>query len=268
MTRSTRLTGVAAALLLVLAGRAAAQAPAAEPAPAADPAPAPKTIRKPQPKPGPAAKAKPAPQAGPASVAKPSGRAGATGAGQAPAAPTASPPVALAPSPAASFAGPAVACEAGKSALFEGAKNFSIWVTRAGAATIENPLRPLTPEVTQVLQVIIGAKVATAYGSDLSALRRGGTPAALEATLGGPIRWRDSLGMLPDPLTIVSEANEPLAQLEFRACGTAPAVKPPAAEVAKGARKAPAEARPAAPAKADAPARTPPGFRLPQGAIP
>ncbi len=146
-------------------------------------------------------------------------------------------------------------------ARFENGKTFKMVVARAGQIQTTNPLRPLTPEVNEVLLVVIGGKVATAYGPDFTALRRGSAPAAVEAMLGGPIKWRPTLPTLPDSMTIVSEEGAPLAQLTFQACETPPAVKtPPKAEARK---KAPAKR---APPKAAA-EKTPPGFSLPQGAI-
>jgi hypothetical protein len=134
-------------------------------------------------------------------------------------------------------------------------------ITRAGQISTTNPLRPLTPEVNEVLQVVIGRKVATAYGPDFATLRRGSAPAAVEAMLGGPIRWQPTLPALPDPIAIVNEEGAPLAQLSFRACEAPPAVKaPPKAE----ARKKPPAKRAAPKAAAE---KTPPGFSMPQGAI-
>ncbi|GJE31642.1 hypothetical protein [Methylobacterium oxalidis] len=222
-------------------------------------------------------------------------------------APAQAPPAkaARAPAPApvpTPAAGPAPAPCGAQAARYEDRKGVALWVTRKGRAEVENPLRPLTPEVTQVLQVVIGARVATAYGPDLAALRRGSAPAVLEAQLGGPIRWEAGLPALPDPITIVSEVGETLASLGFRGCTEAPAVKP--APVAKKPEKKPArraakpdaanpdatkaegegapegakalEAAPprargrekaaAKPAAKPAP-QAPPGFNLPQGAI-
>ncbi|MEA1831186.1 hypothetical protein U8607_03735 [Methylobacterium durans] len=199
-----------------------------------------------------------------------------------------------APTPVATpAAGPAPGPCGAQAARYEGQKGFALFVTRKGRAEVENPLLPLTPEVTQVLQVVIGAKLATAYGPDLAALRRGSAPAVLEAQLGGPIRWESSLPALPDPITIVSEAGETLASLSFRGCAEAPAVKAaPEAKVKEPAKGQPprrAAAKPegeggAAGAVNEGPApapkarprekaagkpapQTPPGFGLPQGAI-
>ncbi|MFK5595425.1 hypothetical protein ACFZ8E_00210 [Methylobacterium sp. HMF5984] len=122
-----------------------------------------------------------------------------------------------------------------RAARFEGAKGFDVVVTRIGRASIANPLRPLTPEASQVLQVVIAAKPATAYGPDLTALRRGPAPAALETQLGAPIRWENGLPDLPDPLPIVAEDGTPLAALAFRACIDPPAVAAPPV-VARGTK--------------------------------
>lgn len=166
---------------------------------------------------------------------------------------------AQAPEIATPAAGPAApsACGA-QAARYEDGKGFGLVVTRAGEVRIENPLRPLTPELRHVLQVVIAGKVATAYGSDFAALRRGGAPGTVEALLGGPIRWQGALPALPDPIAIVAEDGAALARLSFRACEDPPAVK-----IDPQARKrAPARA-----ASKDAAKKAPPGFALPQGAI-
>lgn len=71
------------------------------------------------------------------------------------------------------FAAPPVACDPGQAVHYQGTKNIELWVTRSGAITLDNPLRPLTPDVTRVLQVVVAGKVATAYGPDFLSLRRG-----------------------------------------------------------------------------------------------
>ncbi|KQP20209.1 hypothetical protein ASF25_09960 [Methylobacterium sp. Leaf100] len=179
--------------------------------------------------------------------------------------PVAPPPAASAPetlTPAAPPPAPradlTVAC-AEKAALYEGPKNFSVWVTRTGLIVVENPLLPLTPETARVLQVVIAGKVATAYGPDLYALRRGGAPAALEGAKGGTIRWDATPTPLPDTLNIVSEAGQPLAQLAFQSCGEAPTVK--AAPVARSNPGTKPKARPKTAPEA------PPGMRLPASAL-
>jgi len=254
---------LAAALVLGLPAGTRAQE-----APAADAAAAPKPARPKPPKPAPKPKAKaetapaaPTPEARPAEPLR------------APA-----PAIDRAPLDATFAAPPTIACGS-QAARFEGEKGFEVFVTRVGRAQVENPLRPLTPETTEVLQVAIGGKLATAYGPDLSALRRGGPPGAIEAQLGTTIRWRETLPPLPDPLSIVSEDGRPLARLGFRECTAAPAVKAPppvaARKEAKPARAAKTrEAAPkpegeAVPARGQAKAapRVPPGFSLPQGAI-
>ncbi|WP_331327645.1 hypothetical protein [Methylobacterium fujisawaense] len=135
-------------------------------------------------------------------------------------------------------------------------------ITRAGQVRTTNPLRPLTPEVNEVLQVVIAGKVATAYGPDFTTLRRGGAASGVEAMLGSPIHWEPTLPTFPDPIAIVSEEGTPLAQLTFRACEAPPAVKAPKVPKAEARKKAPRQAAP----KAAAP-KTPPGFSMPQGAI-
>jgi hypothetical protein len=148
-----------------------------------------------------------------------------------------------------------------RAARFEGAKGFTMAVTRAGQVQTTNPLRPLTPEVNEVLLVVVGGKLATAYGPDFGTLKRGSAPAAIEAMLGGPIRWQPALPTLPESIAIVSEEGNPLAQLTFRACEDPPAVKAAPKPVAR--KKGPA--RHAAPKAAAE--KTPPGFSMPQGAI-
>lgn len=261
MRRRVRAGWIALAGLAALTGAPArAQAPAEEGGAPAEAAPKPKPARRPAPvkAPVPAAGVRP-PDLKP------------------PAAPE---PDALRAEPtfAANLTDLTVLC-ADKAALFA-SEAVSVWVTRSGTIVVDNPLRPLTPETTRVLQVVIGGKVATAYGQDLSALRRGGTPAALEATTGGPVRWDGAVTALPDTLTIVSEAGEPLARLGFRECGTAPAatVRAPPARKPAGRDTAKPEAKPEARSEAKpeakpgarpaAAAKAPPGFQLPQGAIP
>ena len=232
----------------------AADARAGEAAPEAGPRAAPK--RRPTPKPKPAPKAaQPAPAPSPA-VATP-------------------------------FAAPAVACDPGQAVRYDAPAGADLWVTRTGTITVDNPLRPLTPDTTRVLQVVVGGKLASAYGPDLAALRRGAAPAVLEGVLGGAIRWDPALAALPDPLTLVSDTGEPVAAMRFRACGEAPAARalpapkaqriapPPEASAgpgpdAGGATSPAAAARPARrPASKPAEAvRVPRGFSLPQGAIP
>lgn len=168
-------------------------------------------------------------------------------------------PVPEIPMPAASPAAP-VACGA-QAAGYEDGKGFIVVVTRAGEVRIENPLRPLTPDVSHVLQVVIAGKVATAYGADFTALRRGGAPNAVEAMLGGPIRWQAALPALPDPIAIVAEDGAALAQLSFQACEDPPAVK--VAPQPQARRKAPAKGA----STKDAARKPPPGFSMPQGAI-
>ncbi|MGT2480941.1 hypothetical protein ACU4GR_23810 [Methylobacterium oryzae CBMB20] len=178
---------------------------------------------------------------------------------QSPPAPDPSAPQPAPPTPAAA---PPVEQPCGtRAARFESGKGFKVVVTRAGQVRTTNPLRPLTPEVNEVLLVVIAGKVATAYGPDFTTLRRGGAPAAIEAMLGGPIHWQPALPTLPDPIAVVSEEGTPLAELAFRACEDPPAVKAAPKPVAR--KKAPA--RHAAPKAATA--KVPPGFSLPQGAI-
>ncbi|WP_246682923.1 hypothetical protein [Methylobacterium sp. WL9] len=273
---------------LLSAGTALAQEPEASSPPEA--AGAPDTPTKPRPRPKPKPKSKPVPKAETGGetkspetkapeVAKPEVRTGA----DEPHLPAASEPVPASPSQSA-FAAPLVACDPGQAVQYDGPKAFSLWVTRAGSVTIDNPLRPLTPDVTRVLQLVIGDKLATAYGRDLTALRRGASPAALEGLLGGPIRWEATLGSLPDGFDIVSDAGTPLAQMRFKECGTAPAAKAPPASVARKEGRSRSSKKATAADQTGSPSQTSPGassrstsapraappqrqFNLPQGAI-
>ncbi|MET7242537.1 hypothetical protein ABZT49_04155 [Methylobacterium sp. EM32] len=198
------------------------------------------------------------------------------------------------------------ACPPPQAPEFAGAKGFRLFVTRQGTMTWSNPLRPLSPETVQVLQVVIRNKLATAYGPDLSGLRRGPSPAALEAQNGATIQWAGSPDTLPPTLRIVADdGSQVLAELAFQACGDAPKVaepkapkpvpaarkgapkskigkadapKPegpqaegadPSAEAPKAtAKRAAKPKRENAAAPEGAPSRTPGGLMLPQGAIP
>lgn len=295
------LVGLTTTLVLTGLGRAqeGAQGGAQEGAPqsppeaAAEAVPAPRRAKpKPKPRPKPAAKADPA-EARPGEARPGEAKPGEAKPGEAktaqeragdtrpeteahPATP------AVTPRSATPFAAPVVACDPGQSVRYEGgtgAKGAELWVTRTGTVSVDNPLRPLTPDVTRVLQVVVGAKLATAYGPDLMTLRRGPSPGVLEGLLAGPVRWDAALGALPETLTLVSATGTAPAELRFRDCGDAPAVKAPdagkktpvadrkaprAPKAAASSSAASSEARrpPAAPA-----VRTPPGFNLPQGAI-
>lgn len=280
--RLRRLVPVAG-LTLLAALSCPALAQEAEPAPEA---PAEAAPRKPKPRPKPQAKP----------VGKPAEKPSEDKAAFEAAAPKSA--VALAPAPSAAMltAAPSVACEKGEAVRYEASGGagkapggpIDLWVTRSGLITIDNPLRPLTPDTTRVLQVVIGAKVATAYGPDLQSLRRGAGPAVLEGVIGGAIRWDASLIALPDPLAILSDSGDVLAAFTFRACGTAPAAKtlaapkprrtapPPdaaglAPEPAKGrdtARDTPKDVRPARRAEPRPEAAPRPAAPMPQGAIP
>ncbi|KQQ23549.1 hypothetical protein ASF53_04210 [Methylobacterium sp. Leaf123] len=292
MRRVGLLAALAAAWMALVPGLVSAVVAQDEAAPApAEAAPeAPK--RKVRPKPRPKPQAKPAPQDKPAEAAP------AKSADTPPAEPAANPIPSAVPSPAGmNFAAPPVACDPGQAVRYQGDKNRELWVTRSGRITIDNPLRPLTPDVTRVLQVVVAGKVATAYGPDLLSLRRGASPATLEGTIGGRIQWDASLVALPDSLPINAETGEPLAELRFRECGTAPSGKllpPPKARrtaptpeavaaeaekaekaakaVARAAAKAAGLGRPVQPGTGGTPQNlTPPrapGSALPQGAIP
>lgn len=282
--------GLAALWLPILSGTALSQEPAPEPPAAAEPV-APKPKPRPKPKPKPAPKSEAPSETQPEPAAKPSGqdrppalRTRTLPAADPPA--KAEPPKALPPPSVGAFAAPPIACDPGQSVLYDGPRDVSLWVTRTGTVTIDNPLRPLTPDVTRVLQIVVAGKAATAYGPDLGALRRGASPSALEGALGGPIRWDKALGTLPDTLNIVADSGKTIAELHFKTCGEAPAasVAPVARdrknEKAKSARKPPSAeqagaAAPSAPPDGPRPSTGAPGepapprkFNLPQGAIP
>ena len=164
------------------------------------------------------------------------------------------------PTPAA---GPSVPTACGtQAARYDDGAGFGLAVTRVGQVRVENPLRPLTPEVTRVLQVVIAGKVATAYGPDLTALRRGAAPGAIEAQIGGPIRWEVTLPALPDQIAIVGDDGGALARLAFRACEDPPAVSAP-----PQAKRSKPPGKPRGAPEGRAAGKVPPGFSLPQGAI-
>ena len=246
MTRSTMAAALASLAVMLGPWPAGAQAPEGDPPAAAAPAPNKPASAKPvTKKPAPE---KPMPRKPPAKAAGP-------------ATPMAATPVLLPPNLT-------VLCE-GQPARYAAETGVPIWVLRSGLAAVENPLRPLTPETTRVLQVVVGDRGATAYGPDLAGLRRGGTPAALQASLGAAIRWDDALTLLPDTLVIVSEANETLARLPFRECSAAPAVKAEPAKPkpqAKPRRPTPAEGETAE--RKARPDKTLPGNTLPSNALP
>jgi hypothetical protein len=114
---------------------------------------------------------------------------------------------------------PARSCGA-KAALYT-ERNLAMWVTRRGAITYENPLRPLSKETLSVFEVMVAGRPATAYGPDANSLQRAGTPKELEQTLGGTIAWTPG-GEMPDALQIVSATGEVVARLGFKECGDVP----------------------------------------------
>lgn len=262
----------AALALLFLGGTAAAQEDANPPSPP-EAAPAkPKRVKPKRPAPTPAAKA---PEQTPPADAK---AAETTPPGTSPT-PAAGPPDPVPPPPP--VAASPVICDAGQSVLYDGPKDFSFWVTRSGSITIDNPLRPLTPDVTQVLQLVIDGKVATVYGADLQGLRRGAGPRGLEALIGGPIKWDAKLVTLLDPLEIFDDAGRGLATMRFKECGAAPTGKelpvprakadPAPNAPAKGAKKTgkkpPGNGADQAGAPPPPSSNGPPSRALPQGAL-
>ncbi|GJE25540.1 hypothetical protein [Methylobacterium organophilum] len=262
------LAGLAGLAALSLG--AAAQDAEMPPPPAEQAAPAAKPPRpKPKPRPRPAEK-KPVDTPAPAAEAQ-----GRTEAKPENAAPPAAAKAEAPPPSATPFAAPPVACDPGKAVHYEGARNLDLWVSRSGLISVDNPLRPLTPDQTRVLQVVVGAKIATLYGPDLTALRRGASPATLEGVLGGTVRWDETLVSLPDSLNLVAEDGAAIARLAFKACEDAPAAKAlpppkrrpdPMAEAGAPADPGAGKAGAAKPKAAKPAAR--PGPKLPQGALP
>lgn len=241
-----RLLVPAVCLTLLAASSCPVSAQDAEPAPEATAQAPPEPARKPKPKP------RPKPQAKRAEKPAEEKAAGTDATARIPNQQNPEPPppspstpaVAPQPLPPAQTlaAAPPVACGPGEAVRYEASPrtgaspakgpgaagspaSLELWVTRTGSIAIDNPLRPLTPDVTRVLQVVIGGKVATAYGPDLLSLRRGAGPAVLEGVIGGSIRWDAALASLPDALPILSDSGEVLAEFTFRACGTAPAAR-------------------------------------------
>jgi hypothetical protein len=173
--------------------------------------------------------------------------------------------------PAAAQEAAPVAC--GKQAAQFAAGKVDLWVTRRGTLARDNPLRPLTPETIEVLQVVIRGKIATAYGPDLDSLHRGASPSSLQAQSGGAaIRWADGVDGLPATLRIHEDDSAGvLAALQFRACGDAPKaveVKAPSPKSAEARRAAKPKPAPKPAELAPNATHTPGGFVLPQGAIP
>lgn len=148
----------------------------------------------------------------------------------------------------------------GRAGLYAG-NGLKIWVVRTGSLTWENPLRPLTPEKTLVLQVSVNGRLGTAYGPDHEHLRQGASTRWLEEETGGSVRWEDGNRSLPSAIRVVAEDGTVLlGPLEWQSCGDAPRASEPAA----GARSSSQAPRPSTPRSE--PSR--PRSNLPQGAIP
>jgi hypothetical protein len=148
-----------------------------------------------------------------------------------------------------------------RAALYTAEKGFKLWVTRRGAMTQENPLRPLSPEPKLVLEVAVNGRIATAHGADFAHLQRSGPPSQLEETSVGPIRWEPKMEGMPATMKVVADDGRVvLGPLRFVECAEAP-------KIAAAAAKRPA--RKAAPQGGPAPSsQAPSGLALPQGAIP
>lgn len=145
-----------------------------------------------------------------------------------------------------------------KVAAFSDGKTFRLWMVRRGSLVVNDPLRPLSRDTMLVLQIIVNGRVATAYGPDLSQLRRGGPPATLEEQNGESIRWEGGNDAPPPVLRIVADDGRVVFdRLAFSGCEDAPAVR------------SPSRARPDTPAPAPRAGSRPPKppVALPQGAI-
>lgn len=146
----------------------------------------------------------------------------------------------------------------GTSAVFSDGKAFRLWVVRRGAMIVSDALRPLSRDEIVVLQIVVNGRVATAFGPDLSRLRRGGPPAALEEEQGGSITWDPGIDSLPPALRIVAEDGRVVFErLAFSGCEEAPAGRVPVPVAAPNPNRPGVAPRPARPAVA-----------LPQGALP
>jgi hypothetical protein len=148
-----------------------------------------------------------------------------------------------------------------QAALYSAETGFKLWVTRRGTMIEDNPLRPLSQDTKLVLEVAVNGRIATAHGTDFAHLHRSGSPQQLEEMSAGPIRWEPKRDGMPATIRVVSEDGRVvLGPLRFVECGEAP--KTAAAPAKRPIKKA-------APRAAREPsAEVPPGFALPQGAIP
>lgn len=122
---------------------------------------------------------------------------------------------------AESAAPPSRIC-AGMTAVYAGPKGLRLVATRYGSVSPENPLRPLSGNRIEVLQVAVNGRVATAFGPDPENMRQGPDPKRLETTLGAPISW--SAEAYPELIRIVAEDGRVLIDaLRFQECAGAPA---------------------------------------------
>ena len=143
-----------------------------------------------------------------------------------------------------------------RAGLYASEAGLKVWVTRVGSLVPDDPLRPLSKDPLLVLQVVVNARAATAYGPDPQHLVQAVGPRQVEEIYAAPVRW--TAEPLPDTLRVSSpDGSLVLEALRFQECGDAPkatrGVSPDA--------PAPARDRPQ-PASAPRPSRP-----MPQGAI-
>jgi hypothetical protein len=110
----------------------------------------------------------------------------------------------------------------GSSAIYWAGSGPRVHVLRRGAVSEQKPLEPKSvPRESVVLEVLINAKAATAFGPSFDEMRRGGPPRQLEEETGSPIRWSSDLAGLPLTLKIIAEDGpQVVARLGFEGCGS------------------------------------------------
>jgi hypothetical protein len=110
----------------------------------------------------------------------------------------------------------------GRSAIYWAGSGPRVHVVRRGAVSEQKPLDPEggTRE-SVVLEVLINAKAATAFGPSFDEMRRGGPPKQLAEETGSPIRWSSDLAGLPLTLNVMAEDGpQVVARLRFEGCGS------------------------------------------------
>ena len=145
----------------------------------------------------------------------------------------------------------------GSSAIYWAGSGPRVHVVRRGAVSEQKPLEPESgTRESVVLEVLINAKAATAFGPSFDEMRRGGPPKQLEDETGSPIRWSTDLAGLPVTLNVMAEDGpQVVARLRFEGCGS---------RLAKSRERGP-RARKTDPSSA--PKRDSAPTALPQGAI-